>query len=84
MKSNRAPGPGGIPIELLKYATEDALEYVKELFNDCLFRDDIPEEWKLALISSLHKKGDKKDCGNYRGISVLASMGFFYSCKEVK
>jgi hypothetical protein len=51
---------------------------VTELFNDYLFGEDIPEEYKLALIRSLHKKGSRKDCGNYRGISVLASMGKLY------
>jgi hypothetical protein len=67
-----------MPIELLKYAPQITLEYVTELFNDCLFGEENPEEWKLALISSLHKRGSRKECGNYRGVSVLASIGKLY------
>ncbi|GFG36456.1 hypothetical protein Cfor_11479, partial [Coptotermes formosanus] len=74
MRSYKAPSPGGIPIEFLKYAPQITLEDVTELFNDCLFGEENPQEWKLALISSIHKKGSRKDCGNYRGISVLESM----------
>jgi hypothetical protein len=78
MKNHKALGPGGIPTELLKCTPQITLEYVTELFNDCLFGEENPEEWKLALISSLHKRGSSKECGNYRGISVLASIGKLY------
>jgi hypothetical protein len=31
----------------------------------------MPKEWQEAVIVPLHKKGDKLECTNYRGISLL-------------
>lgn len=34
--------------------------------------EQIPEDWKTALIHPVHKKGDHTDVNNYRGISLLS------------
>lgn len=33
----------------------------------------IPEDWKRSIIVPLHKRGDREQVGNYRGISLLCS-----------
>lgn len=79
MKNKKAPGPGNIPMELLKHATDALLEIIVCLFNKCLINGEkVPEDWNVAYISSIHKKGNRKLCKNYRGISVTSSMGRLY------
>ena len=35
----------------------------------------VPQQWKDAVITVLHKKDDKTECGNYRGISLVSHAG---------
>ena len=35
----------------------------------------MPQQWKDAIIMVLHKKKDRTECDNYRGISLVAHAG---------
>jgi len=39
--------------------------------NVCWIYGDIPEEWRTAIVIPIHKKGDRNNPDNYRGISLL-------------
>ena len=42
-----------------------------DLINICWKFGHIPEEWRVAKVYPIFKKGDQQDCNNYRGISIL-------------
>lgn len=44
-------------------------------FNEALDSGIIPSAWKDVIISILFKKGDKRDCNNYRGSSLISHVG---------
>ena len=35
----------------------------------------MPQQWKYAIIMVLHTTKDRTECGNYRGISLIAHAG---------
>lgn len=71
LKNNRAPGEDGIIAEIWKNATDDAIVKLQNLIREIWESEEIPSDWKTAIIHPLYKKGDRTDCNNYRGISLL-------------
>lgn len=78
LKNRKAPGPGDIPAELVKYGTTKLYENLTSLFQNCLNSGEVPSEWKLSFMSTIHKKGSKEVCDNYRGIAVMSTISRIY------
>ena len=75
MANAKAVGPDGLPAELLKLGLQQDRTILRELhrLTTLIWREGkIPRQWKDAVITVLHKKGDKTKCGNYRGISLVS------------
>lgn len=51
------------------------MEKDTKLFNKYLNVEIVLLEWRVAHITSPFKKGNKKDCSNYRGLNVTATIG---------
>ena len=72
----KAPGNDGIPPEALKSGKTALLQPLHELLSLCWEQGYIPQDLKDANIVTLYKnKGDRSDCNNYRGISLLSIVG---------
>jgi len=46
---------------------------IYKLIISILNKEELPKEWKESIMVSVYKKGNKTDCSNYRGISLLPS-----------
>ncbi|KAI8495103.1 hypothetical protein Bbelb_270890 [Branchiostoma belcheri] len=76
LPSGKAPGQDGIPAEVLKENREVILPYLYELLRQCWEEGKVPNEMCNAKIVTLYKnKGDRGDCNNFRGISLLSITG---------
>ena len=70
----KAPGPSGIPNELLVPYSKSLISCVTYLFNRILNTGMVPTAWKLAHIYPVPKKGDLSVIGNYRPISLTENL----------
>ena len=78
MKTGRTEGSGDIPIELIKRGGQMLLEMITILLNKFISGEKVPEECNVTIITSIHKKGDKRKGENYRGISVTSTFSRIY------
>ena len=63
------------PAEIWKHGGEKLKRKLHDQILKIWEKETVPQDWKDANIVSLFKKGDRKDCGNYRGISLLSIAG---------
>ena len=75
MKNGKAPGVDGIPAEVLKRGGDELASRLHHLILLIWQTEEIMSDLQDADIVKIFKKGDKSDCGNYRGISLLAIVG---------
>ena len=76
LKNHKSPGIDQIPAELIKAGGRTIRCEIHKLIISTWYKEELPDEWKESSIVPIHKKGDKTDCSNYRGISR--------SCLEIK
>ena len=70
LNSNKAPGPDGIHGKILKNCAFSIAYPLSLIFNTSYRTGLIPQEWKLAHVVPVFKKGTKSDVENYRPISL--------------
>ena len=72
----KAPGEDSIPPEIIKCGKPALLEPLHALLCLCWREGKVPQDMRDAKIITLYKnKGDRSDCNNYRGISLLSVAG---------
>ena len=77
--NGKSPGLDQVFPEQLKYGKEETDWRLKQLFQFCLDHKVIPDKWKTAKIISIHKKEEKRDPSNYRGISLHSYVRKMYT-----
>lgn len=76
LKRNKAPGIDNITAELIKAGGDTIVNALHVLLNKIYYSETVPEEWSRGIIIPIYKrKGDKMDCNNYRGITLLSIPG---------
>jgi hypothetical protein len=72
LKRCKAPGSDQIPAELIQTGGILHSE-IHKLIIIIWTKEELPHQWKELIVVPIHKKDDKTDCSNYRGISLLST-----------
>ena len=80
LPSGKAPGKDCIPAEVIKCGKPSLLDPLYRLLCQCWKEGAVPQDMKNANIVTLYKnKGERGDCNNYRGISLLSIVGKLFA-----
>jgi len=70
LKVSKTPGPDGIHPRVLKELASVLAIPLAKIFQTSIDTGHVPQYWKLANVTPVFKKGNKKDPANYRPISL--------------
>jgi hypothetical protein len=73
LKRSESPGVDQIPAELIQAGGETLRSEIHKLIKLIWNKQELPHQWKESIVVPIHKKGDKTDCSNYRGISLMST-----------
>ena len=71
MRNNESPGSDGLNAEFYKCFWADLKCMLIDSLNEGFAKQELSESQKQAVITLLHKKGDKRLVDNWRPISLL-------------
>ena len=78
LKDGKAPMGDDIPAGVWKHGGDNLFSRLHQLITNAWEVDSV-QAWKDASIVTFYNKGDRIDCGNYRGISLLSIAGKIFA-----
>ena len=70
--TNKASGGDGIPVELFQILKDDAVKVLHSICQQIWKSQQGPQDWKRSVFLPIPKKGNAKECSNYRTIALIS------------
>ena len=74
LKKYSSPGEDGITVSLIQQMHSFLLKPLLHIINICFESFDIPDEWKVSLVTPAFKSSDPTHLTNYRPISIINNI----------
>ena len=68
---NKASGGDGITVELFQILKDDAVKVLHSICQQIWKTQQWPQDWKRSVFIPIAKKGNAKECSNYRTIALI-------------
>ena len=69
--TNKASRGDGIPVELFQILKDDAVKVPHSICQQIWKTQQWPQDWKRSAFIPIPKKGNAKECSNYRTIALI-------------
>ena len=69
--TNKASGGDGIPVELFQILKDDTVKVLHSIRQQIWKTQLWPKDWKRSVFIPIPKKGNAKECSNYRTIALI-------------
>ena len=73
--TNKASGGDGISVELFQILKDDAVKVLHSICQQIWKTHQWPQNWKKLVFIPIPKKGNAKECSNYRTIALISHAG---------
>ena len=74
LKKGKAPGPDGVPVEVVQLLTQERPEILVAIFNNILQTAEFPKVWKCARLVLIEKPRKMNEEVSYRPICLIDSI----------
>ena len=72
MTANKASGGDEISLELFQILKDDDVKLLHSISQQIWKTQQWPEDWKRSVFIPIPKKGNAKECSNYRTIALIS------------
>ena len=70
--TNKASGGDRIPVELFQILKDDAVRVLHSICQQIWKTQQWPQDWKRSVFIPIPKKGNARECSNYRTIALIS------------
>ncbi|RMC06338.1 hypothetical protein DUI87_15769 [Hirundo rustica rustica] len=75
LDTHKSMGPDGIHPRVMRELADELAKPLSIIYHQSWLTGEVQDDWKLANVTPIHKKGGKEDPGSYRPVTLTSVPG---------